>query len=95
MRLSPSLTQWVPASLPTMVRLPSRKVYQSLPSTAEVNNVRNYSSLFSYIFMTWCLIKRGQIHLPLYQAKLSLQPKLVGIVSLLSPPKKVPAVYST
>jgi len=36
---------------------PEHKADHSLPPTAEVKNVWNYTSAPQYIFVTWCLVK--------------------------------------
>jgi hypothetical protein len=39
------------------VKRPLREADYSLPSSAEVEDARSYTSIAQYVFMAWCLIR--------------------------------------
>jgi len=41
------------------VKWPGREAYRSPPSSSEVKNACSYISVLLYLFMDWCLNKRG------------------------------------
>jgi hypothetical protein len=43
-------------------RRPEREADHSSASSAEVKNARSHTSTLPYVFLWWCLIKRGIIH---------------------------------
>jgi len=46
-------------ALSPRAKRPEREADHSTPSSAEVKNVRSYTSTPAYVFMIWCLVKHG------------------------------------
>jgi hypothetical protein len=51
--------QWVPGVFPAGVKRPLCEADHSPPPSAEVKNAWTYTSTPQYVFMAWCLVKRG------------------------------------
>jgi hypothetical protein len=55
-----------PRTLPPGVKRPGREVDNSPPSNVEVKKMWSYTSISSYVFMAWCLVKHRKNFVFLY-----------------------------